>query len=162
MAAAPSMGQEHAHTAPSCATPGELPASLEGWRETASLQAAGNRKALRGARLTPGQAAAVTLLPTPKVAYPVRPEKTGGTVSYGGILSFSVAEEGVWRVALGAAPWIDVVKDGVALRSVAHGPGPECTGIRKMVDYQLSPGTYTLQIAANGTDAVAVMVARQP
>jgi hypothetical protein len=162
LVAAPSMAQEHQHEASSCDAPGELPASLENWRDVAPLKAAGDRKSLRAARLTPGQAAKVSLLQTPKVAYPVRPAKPGGTVSYGGMLSFSVGEEGVWRVALGAAPWVDVVKDGVALPSVAHGHGPECTGIRKMVDYHLSPGTYTLQVAANGTDTVAVMVARQP
>lgn len=162
MVAAPSMAQEHVHAAPSCDASAELPVSLESWSAAVPLTAAGDRKALRDARLTPGQAATVTLLQTPEVAYPVRPAKPGGTVSYGGMLSFSVAEEGVWRVALGAAPWVDVVKDGVALPSVAHGHGPECTGVRKMVDYHLSPGTYTLQVAANGTDTVKLLVARQP
>lgn len=145
-----------------CAAPEELSASLAGWRETAPLTAAGDRKALKKAPLALGKAAEVALLQTPKVAYPVRPAKPGGTVSYGGLLRFSVAEEGVYRVALGAAPWVDVVKDGVALPSVAHGHGPECSGIRKMVDYQLTQGDYVLQIAANGTETVTVMVAREP
>lgn len=160
--AGPSLAQEHDHAAPSCDAPGELPVSLESWRNSVPLQAAGDRKALRGAQISPGQAAAVTLLPTPRVAYAVRPEKPGGTVSYGGMMRFAVAEEGVWRVALGSAAWVDVVAGGKALRSVAHGHGPDCTGIRKMVDYRLSPGTYTLQLAANGTETVTVLVARQP
>lgn len=104
----------------------------------------------------------LSLLPTPKVSYPVRPEKPGGTVSYGGIVRFTVAEEGAWRVALGSGAWIDVIRDGKASPSIAHGRGPDCTGIRKMVDYRLSPGTYVLQIAANGSDTVTLMVARLP
>lgn len=92
----------------------------------------------------------------------MRPEKPGGTVSHGGVLRFTVAEEGVWRIALSSGAWVDVVKDGKASTSVAHGRGPDCSGIRKMVDYRLSPGTYLLQIAANGFDTLTVMVARLP
>lgn len=102
------------------------------------------------------------LLPTPKIAYPLRPEKPGGSVSFGGLASFTVAEEGMWRVALSSGAWIDVVKDGVAWPSVAHGRGPDCSGIRKMVDYRLAPGTYMLQVSANGTDASTLLVASLP
>ena len=126
------------------------------------MKVAGNEKAARKAELVPGTAARLTILPTPKVTYPVRPEKPGGTVSYGGLLRFTVAAEGVWRVMLDSGSWIDVVKDGKAAQSIAHGRGPACTGIRKMVDYRLSPGTYTLQIAANGTENLTLLVAPQP
>lgn len=166
--AAPAMAQHQhsmekpAESAPACTAPAELPAWASSWAEPVPIAAAAKEKALRTAELSPGKAATVTLLPTPKIAYPLRPEKPGGTVSYGGLLRFKVAEEGVWRVALGAAAWIDVVKDGKAQRSVAHGHGPDCSGIRKMVDYRLTPGTYTLQLAANGTDSLIAMVAPQP
>lgn len=119
-------------------------------------------KALQFDNLAPGKAVSLTLLPTPKVTYPLRPEKPGGTVSFGGLLRFTVAEEGIWRVALSSGAWVDVVKDGKAATSVAHGRGPDCSGIRKMVDYRLAPGTYTLQVAANGSDSMTLMVARQP
>ncbi|HET6527011.1 hypothetical protein [Sphingopyxis sp.] len=147
---------------PECETPGELPAPLAGWSDPGALKAAGNFGAARRAELTPGGSAVLTLLPTPQVRYPVRPEKPGGTVSYGGVLRFSVAEEGLWRVALSTGAWVDVVKDGKASTSVAHGRGPPCTGIRKMVDYRLAPGTYALQVAANGSETMTLMVARLP
>jgi hypothetical protein len=166
--AAPAMAQ-HAHASdqpaeatPACAAPAEIPAWASGWTTPAPIAAVTKEKELRAAEMTPGKAMRVALLPTPKIAYPLRPEKPGGTVSYGGLLRFTVAEEGVWRVALGAAAWIDVVKDGKAQRSVAHGHGPDCSGIRKMVDYRLTPGTYTLQLAANGTGSLIAMVAPQP
>lgn len=147
---------------PACAAPAELPAALAGWTSATPLKAAADYDSSRRAALVPGKAAAIALLQTPKVRYPVRPEKPGGTVSFGGVLRFTVADEGVWRVALGSGAWIDVVKDGKASESVAHGRGPACTGIRKMVDYRLAPGTYALQVAANGSETVTLMVARLP
>ena len=147
---------------PVCTAPGELPAALAGWTSAQPLRAAAGLKTSRRAALTPGKAGVITLLPTPKVDYPVRPEKPGGTVSFGGVLRFTVAEEGVWRVALSSGAWVDVVKDGKASTSIAHGRGPACTGVRKMVDYRLAPGTYALQVAANGSDTVTLMVAPLP
>jgi hypothetical protein len=149
-------------TSPVCAAPVEIPPALAGWTAPDAMKAAASVKASATAPLTPGRAVRLKLLPTPKVAYPLRPEKPGGSVSFGGLISFTVAEEGVWRVALSSGAWVDVVNDGKASQSVAHGRGPDCSGIRKMVDYRLAPGTYTLQIAANGADVLTLLVARLP
>jgi hypothetical protein len=48
------------------------------------------------------------------------------------------------------------------VKSTAHGHGPNCTGIRKMVDYRLTPGPYILQISANGQPQMTVLLARLP
>lgn len=158
----PSVRAQQVAASPVCTAQTELPAALAGWAAPGNMNAAANTKGSAAAKLTPGRAVALKLLPTPKVAYPLRPEKPGGSVSYGGLTSFTVAEEGVWRVALSSGAWVDVVKDGTASQSVAHGRGPNCSGIRKMVDYRLTPGTYTLQVAANGADALTLLVARLP
>ena len=52
--------------------------------------------------------------------------------------------------------------DPAAAVSVAHGRGPACSGIRKMVDFALEPGLYVLQIAGNGGPSLPVMIARLP
>lgn len=114
------------------------------------------------ATLAAGQAAHLTLLRTPEVRYPLRPEKPGGSVSYGGLVGLTITEPGTFRVALDSAAWIDMVKDGKAIASTRHGHGPACTGIRKMVDFPLQPGSYTLQIAANGAPELQLLVARLP
>lgn len=151
------------HDQPHCAALAELPAPLASWRTPSALQAAVDRKgAAARAMLTPGQAVTAALRNTPDVAYSVRPAKPGGSVSYGGLASFTVKEAGTWRVALGSGAWVDVVKDGKTAVSVAHGHGPDCSGIRKMVDYSLQPGRYTLQIAANGEDKLTLLVTRLP
>lgn len=143
-----------------CAAPADLPEALAGWRSPTSAKAGGMQA--KAVALTPGKAVTLALLPTPKVTYPLRPEKPGGSVSFGGLASFTVAQAGTWRVALGLGAWVDVVKDGKAMTSIAHGHGPDCSGIRKMVDYSLTPGRYLLQVAANGSDSLPLLVTRLP
>ncbi|WP_084465566.1 hypothetical protein [Sphingobium quisquiliarum] len=50
----------------------------------------------------------------------------------------------------------------ILAESVAHGHGPNCSGIRKMVDYSLHPGRYTLQIAANSEERLTLLVTPSP
>lgn len=150
------------HAPAQCAAPADLPAPMASWRNPVALKAATDGKGAARAMLTPGRTVTLALLPTPKVAYPVRPAKPGGSVSHGGLASFTVKEAGTWRVALGSGAWVDVISDGKAATSTAHGHGPDCSGIRKMVDYDLKPGRYTLQIAANGEDKLTLLVTRLP
>ncbi|MDD3798597.1 MAG: homogentisate 1,2-dioxygenase [Novosphingobium sp.] len=148
------------NAAAECTVPVVPEGELAAWAEPSALPAAGNRRGLAAARLPVGQAAQVKLLPTPDVTYPLRPEKPGGSVSYGGLIEFRIAEAGTYRVALGTAAWIDVLFHGKGLVSKAHGHGPECSGIRKIVDFDLKPGRYTLQISANGEPQTTVLIAR--
>lgn len=104
----------------------------------------------------------MTLLATPVVKYSLRPEKPGGSASHGGLLGVDIARAGTYRVALSSGAWIDMVKQGKAETSVAHGHGPECTGARKMGDFTLTPGSHTLQLGANGDAQITVLVARLP
>lgn len=160
VAAGPTEAQEAAQ--PTCTTQIAPTGELAPWTAPVRLQAAGTETSTSRARLSIGEAANLTLLPTPEVRYPRRPEKPGGSVSYGGLVSIDVREAGTYRVALGSAAWIDLVRDGQALKSGAHGHGPDCTGIRKMVDFALTPGPYTLQISANGQPQTTVLFARLP
>ena len=149
-------------TAPSCPASVAMTGELAPWNTPRQLQAGARSSQTSGSALAVGQAVRLTLLQTPQVHYPVRPEKPGGSVSYGGLVLLNVEEAGTYRVALGSAAWIDLVRNGKALTSSAHGHGPDCTGIRKIVDFQLRPGRYTVQIAANGEPVTTVLVARLP
>jgi len=148
--------------ASSCPAPVAATGELAPWNVPRPLQAGARSSQTSASTLAIGQAVRLTLLGTPQVRYPVRPEKPGGSVSYGGLIRLDVERAGTYRVALGSAAWIDLVHDGKALTSSAHGRGPDCTGIRKMVDFALTPGRYTVQIAANGEPETTVLVARLP
>ncbi|EIZ77599.1 hypothetical protein WSK_3835 [Novosphingobium sp. Rr 2-17] len=137
-----------------------LPPELGTWTARHPLTASAS--GMHAAPLEIGQAVDAQLQPTPNVRYIVRPEKPGGSVSYGGVMVFTVTRAGTYRVALGSGAWVDVLKDRKAIVSTGHGHGPDCSGIRKMVDFPLAPGRYTLQIAANGEAALPLMVARLP
>ncbi len=51
---------------------------------------------------------------------------------------------------------------GKSLSSVAHAHGPDCTGVRKMVDFRLSPGAYILQLSGATEASLPVMIVRLP
>lgn len=148
---------------PSCGVLDDgLSGDLAGWKTKTNLEATGGRGNLKDALMRPGVAYDLALLPTPAVTYARQPEKPGGSVSYGGMLSLKIARAGTYVVALGSGAWIDMLKGHEAIISTAHGHGPACSTIHKMVEFPLTPGRYTIQIAANGTSNIALLVALKP
>jgi hypothetical protein len=109
-----------------------------------------------------GRSARATLVPADSVRFAVAPDKPAAAGSTAGVFAFDVAGAGTYRVALDAGIWVDVVTGGKALASVAHGHGPDCSGIRKYVDYRLTPGRYILQASGGRAPTLAVMVAKLP
>lgn len=136
------------------ATPAPLPPVLAGWANPIAL-AAGAAETL-----PVGKAARVRLLDAATVDYPVKDNRPVAPGSKGGLLTVRIAEPGRYRVALGAGAWIDLVRDHAAVRSAAHAHGPQCSPVRKMVDFVLQPGTYTLQLSGGTAPTLDVMVVR--
>lgn len=135
-----------------------LASDLAAWGQQSPAVAAKTKRGLKAAVLAVGKAVRADLAPTGDVKYVLRPEKPGGPGSYGGLFALDIVEAGDYRVALGAGAWIDMVRDGKAVESVGHAHGPDCSGIRKMVDFALTPGRYILQIAASGEPGIGVLV----
>jgi hypothetical protein len=54
---------------------------------------------------------------------------------------------------------VEVVANGAAIPSVAHGHGPDCTPVRKFVDWDLKPGRYLLQVTGDPA-AVQLLLAK--
>ncbi|HUO01769.1 MAG TPA: hypothetical protein VMU31_03245, partial [Rhizomicrobium sp.] len=115
---------------------------------------------LSAAALTIGHGARVTLAGTREVSYITQPDKPGGSVAHGGLLSVTIDKPGTYQVNLSSGAWIDLVRDGKSVLSTAHAPGPACTGIRKTVQFPLQPGRYVLQISAESNTTMLVMVSR--
>jgi hypothetical protein len=137
-----------------------LPSELTPWKNLSYVSSAKNSGELSNAVLIINKASFVGLINTPKIEYVTRPTNEGGTVSYGGLFQIDIKESGIYRVALGNASWIDLIKDGKAAHSVAHAQGAENSGIRKMVDYTLEAGTYTLQLSAGADSTSAVLITK--
>lgn len=152
------------HQAPAtCPSPAAaLPADLAAWKTGPSLAAATDRSTLARTRLTIGRRSELMLAPNDTVRYAIAPSKPGEPTSLGGMASFAVPRAGTYRVLLGTAAWIDVVKGRAAQTSIAHAHGPACSGIAKMVDFKLTPGRYVLQIAGSKAAAAPVLITRRP
>lgn len=140
-----------------------MPPELAGWagREKAEL-ASNSAAAAAAASVKVGQAVDAGLKPHPELRYVSTPGKVGGAESFGGLAGLEITAPGLYRVALGSAAWIDIVGKDAPIASSAHGHGPACSGIRKIVDFKLEPGRYTLQLANAAAPRIAVMVVRVP
>ncbi len=101
----------------------------------------------------------VPLLPTTQVRYALPPEKPGTAAQRGTVVRFTVPSAGRYRIALSAAAWIDVVAGGKPVASTGHTHGPACTGMRKIVDFTLAPGSHLLQISGAEAKMIGVMIA---
>lgn len=140
------------------ATPAPLPPELAGWSTRTAVAATPAGDAV----LTIGHGATATLLPAAAVTLAAPVTKPIDPATTSGVFAFTVATAGRYRVALGAGAWVDVVRDGAALPSVAHGHGPACSPVRKMVDYDLTPGRYRLQVVGSATPTLDLLIARLP
>ncbi|MBB4198299.1 hypothetical protein CCR94_22905 [Rhodoblastus sphagnicola] len=139
-----------------------LPAELSAWTAPKPLTAATRPEDAGKAEIAVGAAVKAQLVHTPEVTYAARPTKPGGGVAYGGLLHVAIAEAGTYRVALGNASWVDVVKGGEKIESVGHGGGPACSGIRKIVNYSLQKGDYFVQLSAGAEAQTGVLVVKLP
>ncbi|QEH97148.1 hypothetical protein FXF46_13500 [Gluconobacter thailandicus] len=139
-----------------------LPAGYEGWSNPLPLNAATQAGSLPASKLTLGHASQIHLAHTPDVQFLQRPAEPGGSVSYSGMVIFEVIKDGTYRVMLPNKTWIDVVGGATLVSSIQHQHGPDCSGIRKMVDFSLKTGTYTLQLAGSGQQDIPVMVSAVP
>jgi hypothetical protein len=109
-----------------------------------------------------GRGADLSLHPLARVT-PVAPwGKEPAADASAGLAMFQVVRAGTYRVALGAPAWVDVVRAGKPLAAQAHGHGPACTGIRKIVDFRLQPGRYVLQLSGGGVTSLPLLIAQEP
>jgi len=146
---------------PAAACPAEpvLPPELAGWSRDASsktIYAYGDDLGADWSPLGPAR----TALPLHKfesLRYGMAPERKPDVYKFGGMIPIDVKKPGRLIVALDAGAWIDLVRDGAVVKSVTHGHGPACSGIRKMVEFDVTQGRYQLQIVNASTASIHAM-----
>lgn len=133
-----------------------LPPELAGWSTQTPVSA--GTKPGEGATLEVGRATLVSLHSAKHLGFaaPAKGEAEGN----GGTLALAIPKSGTYRVALGDAAWIEMVQGGKPVASRSHAHGPRCSGIRKIVEFTLAPGNYTVQLSGSPADSVALMVVR--
>jgi len=139
-----------ATAAPVCTATVAPPAGLEAWSAAPSMTAD---------VIAPGKNIALTLEPIDSVTFPLPLQRKPAAGTFGGVYHVTVATAGTYRVALQNSAWIDLVRDGKSLTSVGHMEGMPCSGIRKIVDFDLQPGTYVVQLSNAKTAQIRILIA---
>lgn len=162
LAAAPLAAQE-AEPAPSppvdcSAGPAALETPWESWNATPrSIDAGANVGAMPA--LFIGAPMTLKLLPTSAVtlasatARPLDPARSAG------LATIELERAARVGIALSDAAWIDVVSRGIEQTSIEHDHGPDCSGIRKIVWFDLQAGPHVVQVVNSPKAAITVMVA---
>jgi hypothetical protein len=150
-------------TAAACpAMPAKLTGVYAPWSDKGDLASATSAADADQHKLVVGKAYAAALKPTPEVKFSKQPGKPGAATTYSGLFSLEIADAATYFIALGEAAWIDLVdKDGKAVESVTHGHGPDCSGIRKFVDFKLSKGAYIIQVSGAAPKAAGILVGKR-
>jgi hypothetical protein len=105
-----------------------------------------------------GKGTGLMLHPVEDWIYSPAPGRAPKPGTFGGVYQFNVTTAGTYRIALDVGAWIDVVHDGKIIDSVTHTEGTRCSGIRKIVDFSLAPGRYTLQLSGAKDAPMRVLI----
>lgn len=128
-----------------------LPDALAGWSDEAA----------EGPALVLGEPADIALTVDTKFA--VAPERPPDPDSHGGNAVIDIDQAGTYLVALGTRGWIDMIDAGGGrIASTAHGRGPACSSIAKMVSFPLVAGRYVIQLSNVPAASTRLMVVRAP
>lgn len=152
-------GNAWAQDTEKCVAVAPLPAEFAHWAHNDRLSAAATPDAAQSRVLPVGAARKLTLLPAATVQLLAPPERANTSTSKAGLVAFDIARIGTYRVALSTPAWVEVVSQGKPAKSAGHSHGPECSGIRKIVDFTLTPGRYVLQLNASEASEITAMIA---
>lgn len=161
MFTAPAVSAPAAQGASNCPAEPVLPQDLARWAHISSnktIFAYGEARAAEWPALGAARTE-LSLHGAESLRYWIAPDRKPDASKFGGMVPISVKESSRLVVALDARAWIDLVRDGAVVRSVGHGHGPICSGIRKMVEFDVTPGRYLLQIVDAPERSIRAMAA---
>ena len=103
----------------------------------------------------------IALHPTDRVALLATPksEKENAVQTFAGLLSFSVPQDGNYRVSADSALWIDVLDGDKALERTKLNRRMQCGRVHKSLGFILKAGTnYWLQLSGSKVQEVHVLI----
>jgi hypothetical protein len=124
----------------------------------AAIQARGKADML--AELQVDQRSEVALVAHSSVAFTVPPQKDrGGSDKFSGLVAFTPAKDGVYRISAGSGVWMDAVVKGAIVTSSRFEMQTKCASVFKSVAFTLKGGEpVTLQINGSATPTVGLLV----
>lgn len=155
----PTVAAQPGKPAAACPVEPVLPPDLSGWARMSSnktIYAYGDTRAAEWPVLGAVRTG-LSLHRAESLRYWAAPERKPDVHKFGGMVPIKVEKAGRLVVALDAGAWIDLVRDGAVVKSAAHGHGPACSGIRKMVEFDVAQGRYLLQISNAPAQSIRAM-----
>jgi hypothetical protein len=135
---------------PACPATPQLPPEWAAWATPGPAPADGV--------LSPNTAYEITLAPVAEVDLTGFDGKELPEGSRGAVFKLAIPRDGIFRVTVANPMWIDLIGPDGVVESSAHGHGPDCSGLGKIVDFPLKQGTYRLEFSAAEVLTSAVMV----
>lgn len=89
------------------------------------------------------------------------PERQPKPETFAGSVVFTAPERaGLYQVTLSDGAWIDLVQGDTYLKPVRFSGATGCTGVRKLVRFDLAARPFLLQVSGASSDAIGVIVQR--
>jgi len=119
------------------------------------------RPAVSGDTLTlADNAFAVALKPTDAAGYVLAPERAPKPGTFGATLTISsIGKPGSYQFALSRRAWIDVIQNGVRVKSSAFSGLETCPVMHKSVRFDLSAGPLVVEISNSENDSIGLAIA---
>lgn len=126
------------------------------WSQSGTAMAGG--EPLSAPRLILGKPVVATLRPQTQVHFPSSPPGAGRH-AMGGLFTLALKEPARVGIALSQPAWVDVVTGGTTAPSVDEGRGPDCSGIAKIVWFDLPAGVHLVALSGSTGRELRVMAA---
>ena len=129
--------------------------------ERAALIAPNRAQLMSGTELTtlPASGIRLALIAPGDAKLPSPPERAPKEGTFAGFASFRNAPKaGLYTIGLSANVWVDVVQDGHFLKPKGFSGATDCDGIRKALKYELSMGSFALQISGAKENSVSIAI----
>ena len=97
--------------------------------------------------LKTGSAVQLGLRPRRDVRLATPAPRQADARSFAGLAALDVPRAGKLELVLSNRSYVDLVRDGRALRSTAHSDPRNCAGVRKVVVFDVKPGRYIVQLS---------------
>lgn len=134
-----------------------VPPALAAWGAGTRVAAAAD--AASAPALAIGKPVEVALHPAAHLKLPATPGRAAPADSHGGLVAFEAAKAGRYRLVLSDASWVELVSGGRAVASTGHGHGPRCSGMRKIVNFELAAGRHLVQLSGSAEPSLRLLVA---
>lgn len=142
--------------APVCPDPAPLGEPWTSWTQSGEVKAGVQ---VQGAPpLILGKPVMAALTPAAYVQFAAAPGK-GAKEGHGGLFGLSLKAAARIGIALSGPAWVDVVTGTTPVASIEHGHGPDCSGIRKIVWFDLPAGRHIIQIVGSKDASIRIMTA---